>query len=99
MKDDVQEATKGVTDLQRAVEGKESNLAIILSCLENTGLDSRDIIAWLSSLNFATKQNDFYSRRQEGTCEWLLEDDAFKSWLAGTESTLWCPGQRKSAQS
>ncbi|KAI9774757.1 MAG: hypothetical protein M1839_001624 [Geoglossum umbratile] len=52
----------------------------------------RDIATWISNLNFSTKQADYFSRHQEGTGEWLLEADAFKNWLDGTERTLWCPG-------
>jgi hypothetical protein len=55
---------------------------------------SRDIMAWISTLNFSTKQNDFFSRRQEGTGRWLLEASAFRDWMDGTERTLWCPGLR-----
>ena len=55
---------------------------------------SRRIMTWISTLNFSTKQNDIFSKRQEGTGEWLLEDDTFKNWLDGTERTLWCPGPR-----
>ncbi|KAI9770937.1 MAG: hypothetical protein M1840_002641 [Geoglossum simile] len=54
--------------------------------------ESRDIIAWLSTLNFPTRQNDIFCRRQEGTGEWFLDTDAFKRWLDGNERTLWCPG-------
>src|SRR5947209_20480981 len=56
---------------------------------------SQDIMTWISTLNFSTKQNEFFSRRQEGTGRWFLEADAFKKWLNGTERTLWCPGLRK----
>ena len=62
--------------------------------LNPTDKESQDIVAWLSPLNFFTKQNDVFSRRQEGTGEWLLAADTFKKWLDGTERTLWCPGLR-----
>jgi hypothetical protein len=55
---------------------------------------SRDIMAWTSTLNFSIKQNDFFSRCQEGTGRWLLEAGAFMDWMDGTERTLWCPGLR-----
>jgi len=61
-----------------------------------TDQKSQDIVTWLSSLNFSTKQNDFFGRRQQGTGEWLLEAETFKKWLDGTERTLWCPGLRMS---
>ncbi|KAH0556173.1 hypothetical protein GP486_005895 [Trichoglossum hirsutum] len=59
---------------------------------------SRDIVAWISTLNFSTKQNDFFSRRQEGTGGWLLESEPFESWVDGTGKTLWCPGLQKDDQ-
>jgi NACHT domain len=46
----------------------------------------------LSSVNFWGKQHDVYSRAQEGTGKWILEDPTFKSWLAERHGILWCPG-------
>ncbi|KAH0537365.1 hypothetical protein FGG08_005844 [Glutinoglossum americanum] len=54
--------------------------------------ESRDIIAWLSPLDFSLQQNDYIARRQEGTGEWFLESAEFKKWLNGTRETLFCPG-------
>ena len=56
---------------------------------------NQDIIAWISPLNFARKQVDFFSRRQAGTGQWFLEDSKFKTWQGGSGETLWCPGVRK----
>jgi hypothetical protein len=53
-------------------------------------------MAWLSNLNFASRQADFLKRQQPGTGEWLLSDPVFQSWLKGNNRTLWCPGLRKS---
>lgn len=47
---------------------------------------------WLSSADFAAQQTDFISRRQEGTGQWLLKSNEFKTWLDGTKKTLFCPG-------
>lgn len=58
------------------------------------GQEDRDVVAWLSPLNFSAKQDDVSSRRQEGTGKWFLEADLFKAWLDGTEKALWCPGIR-----
>ena len=55
---------------------------------------NRDIMAWISNLNFSTKQIDFFAKHQGGTGEWLLMTNVFKNWLNGTERTLWCPGLR-----
>jgi hypothetical protein len=58
--------------------------------------ETRDLVAWLFPLNFQAKQHDIFSRRQEGTGQWLLEDDVFKEWLDGSRKILWCPGIRRS---
>ncbi|KAI9783675.1 MAG: hypothetical protein M1839_003523 [Geoglossum umbratile] len=55
----------------------------------------QNVVRWLCPdplLNFQTKHADTFNRRQEGTGEWLFQDDTFKKWLDGTEKTLWCPG-------
>jgi hypothetical protein len=54
--------------------------------------DERELLAWISSLDFRAKQNDTLDQRQAGTGLWLLETDPFKRWLSGEERTLWCPG-------
>ena len=100
MKDDVRETAKGVEELRMGQEGKEScfnlfpQLYVTLSRVIFSAQKTRDIMNWISTLNFATKQNDFFGRRQKGTGKWLLEDDVFKSWLDGTVRILWCPGLR-----
>lgn len=53
---------------------------------------SRDIINWLSPVNYHTQQDDFLKRRQEGTGKWLLDSDEFQAWLKLSKQTLFCPG-------
>jgi hypothetical protein len=43
-------------------------------------------------VNYASQQNDFISRRQEGTGEWLLKSNKFQQWLSQSNQTLFCPG-------
>ena len=57
--------------------------------------NSQAAVAWLSQLNFASKQKDVFSQHQEGTGNWFLNTDAFKRWLNGNERILWCPGLRE----
>ena len=52
-------------------------------------------VAWLSHLNFSSKQIDVFSQQQEGTGTWFLNTDAFKRWFDGNERMLWCPGLRE----
>jgi Cdc6-like AAA superfamily ATPase len=52
----------------------------------------RVAIDWLSPVDYATQQNDFISRRQEGTGQWLLNSNEFQGWLNQSKQTLFCPG-------
>ena len=60
--------------------------------------ESREIVDWLSPLNFWTKQDDILSKKEEGTGGWIFEDPAFEDWINGTERILWCPGIRMSLE-
>jgi hypothetical protein len=50
------------------------------------------ILDWLTPVNYASQQNDFISRRQEGTGQWLLESEEFQIWLNTNKQTLFSPG-------
>jgi hypothetical protein len=51
----------------------------------------REIVKWLSGLNFWAKQNDTLERHQEGTGQWFLEHPTFQSLVTGdTTATSWC---------
>ena len=56
--------------------------------------EDRDIIEWLSPLNYWTKQNDIFDWRHEGTGEWLIRHPEFEKWIEGDTQVLWCPGNR-----
>jgi hypothetical protein len=54
--------------------------------------ERRAILDWFTLIDYATEQNDFVSRRQEGTGQWLLDSDKFQGWLNQSGQTLYCPG-------
>jgi len=54
--------------------------------------ERRAIIEWLTPIDYSTQQNDFISRQQEGTGQWLLHSKQFQDWLNEGERTLFCPG-------
>jgi hypothetical protein len=54
--------------------------------------ERRAIINWLTPIDYSTQQNDFISRQQEGTGQWLLDSKQFQSWLSKGKQTLFCPG-------
>ena len=57
--------------------------------------DCQAAVAWLSHLDFASKQIDVFRQHQEGTGSWFLNMDVFNRWLDGHERILWCPGLRE----
>ncbi|RYP93508.1 hypothetical protein DL770_000392 [Monosporascus sp. CRB-9-2] len=54
--------------------------------------ERRSILNWLTPVDYAPQQNDFISRRQEGTDQWLLDSAEFQAWLETNNQTLFCPG-------
>ncbi|KAI9757033.1 MAG: hypothetical protein M4579_003602 [Chaenotheca gracillima] len=83
LKGQVDEVSNGIAQLQTGQQDQDRYLQ-----------DQRlqQILSWLSPLDFSSQQNDFISRRQIGTGQWLLESDEFKSWRKGDQETLHCHG-------
>ncbi|KAL8708822.1 MAG: hypothetical protein Q9220_006383 [cf. Caloplaca sp. 1 TL-2023] len=52
----------------------------------------RQIQDWFSPLNFFKTQQDIFSRREQGTGEWLILSKTFEGWVSGQDRTLLCPG-------
>jgi hypothetical protein len=54
--------------------------------------EQQTILAWLTPVDYAPQQNDFFKLRQAGTGQWLLDTAEFKSWVETKNQTLFCPG-------
>ncbi|KIX02772.1 uncharacterized protein Z518_08714 [Rhinocladiella mackenziei CBS 650.93] len=52
----------------------------------------KEMLTWLTSIDYAPQQSDFFSRRQEGTGQWLLTSKQFRDWVDQSNQTLFCPG-------
>ena len=52
----------------------------------------KELVRWLSPLNFERIQDEMSCRREQGTGLWFLESSEFEEWSNGCPSTLWCPG-------
>jgi hypothetical protein len=50
------------------------------------------ILYWLTPIDYRPQQYDFFSRRQEGTGEWLLKSTKFQEWINHDRQTLFCTG-------
>jgi hypothetical protein len=57
-------------------------------------VERKQIIEWLSPINFFLWQADISQARQHGTGGWFLADPHFQEWESGSGKTLWCHGIR-----
>jgi hypothetical protein len=57
-------------------------------------VERKEIIEWLSPINFFLRHADISQARQHGTEGWLHADPHFQEWEAGSGRTLWCHGIR-----
>ncbi|KAG8528594.1 uncharacterized protein KY384_006281 [Bacidia gigantensis] len=50
------------------------------------------LLSWLCHSDFFKQQQKLSSQVHEKTGQWFLETSEFKSWINGTDKTLWCDG-------
>ncbi|CCT63552.1 uncharacterized protein FFB20_03008 [Fusarium fujikuroi] len=43
----------------------------------------KEVLDWISPVDYAPQQSEIFSRREPGTGEWLLESDEYNSWVKG----------------
>ncbi|KAH9898943.1 ankyrin repeat-containing domain protein [Xylariomycetidae sp. FL2044] len=60
--------------------------------VRDAGEERRRILDWISPTDYTSEQNDFLSRRQPGTGQWLLDSTEYQTWLQTNGSTLYCHG-------
>jgi DNA replication protein DnaC len=54
--------------------------------------ENQAILDWLTPIDYTSQQNDFISRRQAGTGQWLLDSPEYQEWLQTGKQSLFCPG-------
>ncbi|KAF5589386.1 transient receptor potential channel pyrexia [Fusarium pseudocircinatum] len=86
-----------VARLDRILTGIQlSNLNIAegIGHLQNSQMSAhqKEVLDWISPVDYAPQQSDIFSRREPGTGEWLLESDEYNTWVKGDKRTLFCPG-------
>lgn len=52
----------------------------------------KEMIDWLSPLNFVAKQSLLFKEQHEGTCKWFLGCEKFRGWKEDENAILFCPG-------
>jgi hypothetical protein len=57
--------------------------------------DKEELLGWLSTNNFESRQIKSLQACHSGTCNWLFAMHNFEEWLSSTTSKLlWCHGKR-----
>ncbi|RAH53419.1 ankyrin [Aspergillus piperis CBS 112811] len=51
-----------------------------------------ELLEWLTTVNYATQQYEYFKRRQEGTGKWLLGTDKFQQWINNENKNILCTG-------
>jgi Cdc6-like AAA superfamily ATPase len=50
------------------------------------------VLDWITLMDYTPQLNDFISRRQAGTGQWLLDSTEYQTWVERNNQTLFCPG-------
>jgi hypothetical protein len=78
--------------LLNAFNGQLTRDSVVKLVRHQDDQERQAILDWLTPIDYSTQQNDFISRRQEGTGRWLLNSNEFHKWLNQSKQTLFCPG-------
>jgi hypothetical protein len=54
--------------------------------------EDREILNWITPVDYGPQHSDFLSRRQLGTGQWFLDSEPYHAWLKTSKQTLYCPG-------
>lgn len=55
--------------------------------------DHRNVILkWLTPINYASQQQEYFSSRQPETGQWLLDSNQYQTWLSTPAEILFCQG-------
>ncbi|KAK3367661.1 hypothetical protein B0H63DRAFT_504525 [Podospora didyma] len=88
------EVEKTIEEIINAVTAVISKTGEALQAVQSKleGKQDLEILEWLTPMSFGPQQSDFFSRRQPGTGQRLLDSKEFTIWLGTSKETLFCPG-------
>lgn len=85
--EDIRDVQTAVKDSKKTLEELNENQRTLAHRKER-----QTILDWLTPIDYTPQQNDFITRRQEGTGQWLLESAEYQAWLRTNGQRLFCPG-------
>ncbi|KAL7963708.1 ankyrin repeat-containing domain protein [Trichoderma compactum] len=54
--------------------------------------EEKQILDWLTPIDYGLLHSDYYKRLQPGTGKWFLEQKEFQDWITGSNDILFCYG-------
>ncbi|KAI7975791.1 hypothetical protein EIK77_005541 [Talaromyces pinophilus] len=54
--------------------------------------DKKEILDWITKADYSARQSDHFEKRNKGTGLWLMQSDAFQSWLRESGKALFYHG-------
>ncbi|KAL7912680.1 ankyrin repeat-containing domain protein [Trichoderma velutinum] len=54
--------------------------------------EEKQILDWLTPIDYGLLHSDYYKRLQPGTGQWFLRRKEFQDWITGGNNTLFCHG-------
>jgi len=61
-----------------------------------TDKERTSFLDWISNIDFEKMHDDIYTKKHEGTGDWLIQKQEFQTWFGSSQSSLlWCHGKRK----
>ncbi|KAK8080213.1 hypothetical protein PG997_008031 [Apiospora hydei] len=79
-----------LTNVSTAVSTMQKHVIYNKSVLDRK--EDREVLDWLTPLDYGPQHSDYLRRRQPGTGQWLLDSEEYRTWLGTTHQTLFCPG-------
>jgi Cdc6-like AAA superfamily ATPase len=67
----------------------EANVETMTYKLNNN--EDMKVLSWLPSIGYDPQQS-YFSNREPGTGQWLLNSEQYQNWLKADNQTLFCPG-------
>ncbi|KAH6853293.1 nucleoside phosphorylase domain-containing protein [Chaetomium sp. MPI-CAGE-AT-0009] len=79
---------------QLRIEVKECRQDVSAIRLTLDNKEDREVLDWLTPVDYGPQYSDYFKRRQPGTGQWLLDTPEFRQWVEGRKQpeTLFCPG-------
>ncbi|KAL6801754.1 ankyrin repeat-containing domain protein [Trichoderma sp. SZMC 28012] len=82
------------------IEGEPSARDILNQVCQSVGhiqlqvdkQEEKQILDWLTPIDYGLIHSDYYKRLQPGTGKWFLEQKEFQDWITGNNGTLFCYG-------